>query len=56
LNAAYKAYVKPVLQYGFEALIIATPVLIKLEEMQNQAMRLLTGAVRSTPLASVQVI
>jgi hypothetical protein len=57
LNAAYKARVKPVLQYGFEALIITTPVILnKLEVMQNQALRLITVAVRSTPLASIQVL
>jgi hypothetical protein len=57
LNAAYKAYVKPVLQYSFRALIIeASVVLNKLEMMQNQALRLVTGTIRSTPLASVQVL
>jgi hypothetical protein len=57
LNAAYKAYVKPALQYSYEALITATPdVLNKLEVMQNQALRLIIGVVRSTPLASVQVL
>jgi hypothetical protein len=57
LNATYKAYIKPALKYGCEALITATPAILnKLEVIQNQALRLITGAVRSTPLASMQVL
>jgi hypothetical protein len=57
LNATYEAYIKPALQYGCEALITATPAnLNKLEVIQNQALRLITGAVKSTPLASMQVL
>jgi ribonuclease HI len=48
---------KPTLQYGCEALLNATPGnLNKLEVIQNQALRLITGAVKSTPLASMQVL
>jgi hypothetical protein len=40
LNATYKAYIKPALQYGCEALITATPAILnKLEVIQNQALR-----------------
>jgi hypothetical protein len=48
---------KPVLQYGCEALLTATPAILnKLEVMQNQVLRLMTGAVNSTALASMQVV
>jgi hypothetical protein len=44
---------KLVLQYGFEALITVAPAILnKLEVRQNQAVRLKTGAVRSTPSPS----
>jgi hypothetical protein len=57
LNATYKAYIKPALQYGCEALIIATPAILnKLEVIQNQGLRLITEAVKSTSLASMQVL
>jgi hypothetical protein len=48
---------RPALQYGCEALITATPAILnKLEVIiQNQALRLI-GAVKSTPLASMQVL
>jgi hypothetical protein len=47
----------PTLQYGCEALITATPAILnKLEVIQNQALRLITGAVKPTPLASMQVL
>jgi hypothetical protein len=49
LNAVYEAYMKLVLQYGCEALITVAPTILnKLEVRQNQAVRLKTGAVRST--------
>jgi hypothetical protein len=57
LNATCKACIKPVLQYGCEALITATlTILNKLEVIQNQALRLTIGAVRSSPLAHIQVL
>jgi hypothetical protein len=50
-------HIKPALQYGCEALITATPAMLnKLEVVQNQALRLITGAVKSTSLASMQVL
>jgi hypothetical protein len=55
LNATYKAYIKDSLQYGCEAMITATPsILNKLEMIKNQALSLLTEAVKATPLASIQ--
>jgi hypothetical protein len=57
LNATYRAYIKPALQYDCEVLINATlAILNKLEVIQNQALRLITGAVKSTPLAFMQVL
>jgi hypothetical protein len=57
LNATYKAYIKPALHYGCEALITATPAILnKLEVIQNQTLRLITGAVKSIPLAFMQVL
>jgi hypothetical protein len=57
LNATCKAYIKPALQYGCEAVITATSAILdKLEMIQNQALRLITGALKSTPLASMQVL
>jgi hypothetical protein len=54
LNATYKTYIKSALRYGCEALITATPAILnKLEVIQNQALRLITGAMKSTPLASM---
>jgi hypothetical protein len=39
------------------ALIIATPAILnKLEVIRNRALRLITGAVKSTPLAAMQVL
>jgi hypothetical protein len=56
LNATYKTYIKTILQYGCEALITATPnILHILKVIQNQALRL-TGAVKSTRLASTQAL
>jgi hypothetical protein len=57
MNVTYEAYIKPVLQHGCETLITATPTILnKLEVIQNQALRLITGAVKSTPLASIQAL
>jgi hypothetical protein len=50
-------HIKPALHYGCEVFITATPAILnKLEVIQNQAMRLITGAVKSAPLASMQVL
>jgi hypothetical protein len=57
LNATYKAYIKSIQQYGCEVLITATPTTLnKLEVIQNQPLRFITGAVKSTPLPSFQVL
>ena len=52
-NATYKPYIQPILQYGREAKIITTPATFnKLEIIQNQFLKLITGAVTSTPLTT----
>jgi hypothetical protein len=57
MNATYKEYIKPAQQCGCEALITATPAILnKLAVIQNQALRLITGSVKSTSLASMQVL
>ena len=56
LNSTYKSYIKPVLLYGSENLITAnTRTIQKLETVQNHAMRLITGAVKSTPITAMQM-
>jgi hypothetical protein len=48
---------KLVLQYGCEALVTAGPTILnKLEMIKNQAVRLITGAVISTTLTSMQAL
>ena len=57
LNTTYKAYIKPVLHYGCEALVTSNESNVnKLEKVQNQAMRLITGAVKSTPVTAMQIL
>jgi len=56
-NATYKAHIQPILHYGGEAKIIATPATFnKLEVIKNQVLRLVTGAVTSTPLTTMPVL
>ena len=57
LNTTYKVYIKPVLLYGGENLITANRKIInKLETAQNQAMRIITGAVKTTPITAMQIL
>jgi hypothetical protein len=56
-NVTYKPYIQPILQYGNEAKIITIPATFnKLEVIQNQVLRLIAGAVTSTPLTTMQVL
>lgn len=56
LNTTYKTYVKPVMKYGGEALVTAKKsVLDKLETAQNNAFRLISGAVKTTPTLALQL-
>ena len=55
LNTTYKTHIKPILQYGSETTITANKSnLDKLEKVQNQALRIITGAVSSTPISLLQ--
>ena len=57
LHATYKAYIKYILQYDCNTLITTTPATLnKLDVIQIQALRLVTGAIKSTPLASMQAL
>lgn len=57
LITTYKMYIKPVFTYCNEVLVSASDSVIdKLEKTQNQAMRLITGAVKSTPIAAMQLL
>ena len=51
LNTTYKMYIKPVMTYCCGLLITASHQNTnKLERVQNHALRLITGAVKSTPI------
>ena len=54
LNSTYKTYVKPVMKYCCGALITAPQQkIMKLEHLHNQAMRMITGTVKPTPITSL---
>ncbi|GIX71339.1 uncharacterized protein CEXT_185921 [Caerostris extrusa] len=51
LNTTYKTFVLPVITYCCEPLISASkPVRKSLETFHNQALRLITGAVETSPI------
>ena len=51
LNLMYQKYILPLITYNCEALVTAQPHTLKvLEHTQNQALRLITGAVKTTPI------
>lgn len=57
LNNTFKTYIRPILTYGSEALVTAAARNInKLEVVQNQALRIITGGVKSTPLVSMRIL
>ncbi|KAG8178338.1 hypothetical protein JTE90_029292 [Oedothorax gibbosus] len=57
INNTYKAFILPLLTYCCEPLISASSqALDKLDVLQNQAMRLITGAVKSTPIDSMLLL
>lgn len=56
MNTTYKTYIKPIMKYGSEVMATAKPsVIYKLETAQNNALRLISGAVRTTPTLALQV-
>lgn len=55
LITTYKSYVRPILEYGGEATITASNTTQeKLNVVQNNALRVITGGVKSTPIASME--
>jgi acyl-homoserine lactone acylase PvdQ len=56
MNTTYKTYIKPVMKYGSEVLITASSSTLKaLETTQNNALRLMTGGVKTTPILALQL-
>ncbi|GFO17683.1 reverse transcriptase-like protein [Plakobranchus ocellatus] len=56
LRTIYVSYVRPVLEYANPVLNLAsTKSLENLERVQNAALRLITGGMRSTPIAILQL-
>ena len=51
LNLTYQKHILPVITYRCESLVTAQPHTLQvLEHVQNQALRLITGAVKTTPI------
>ena len=57
LNTTYKMFIKPVLKYCYNSLITSPDHNIKkIDKVQNQAMRLITGAVKTTPIDAMLLL
>jgi hypothetical protein len=53
----YKVYIIPVLMYGSELMICASDSTNKqIELVQNKALRIITGAVKTTPITAMEII
>ena len=56
MNTTYKTYVKPVMKYGSEVLVTASDSTLKaLERAQNNALRQITGGVKTTAILALQL-
>lgn len=56
LSTAYKNYVRPSMEYGSEVFDTASKqALEKLDRAQNAALRLITGAAKSTPITAMEL-
>jgi hypothetical protein len=56
LTTTYKTYIRPVLEYGNSVLLTAPKNhLAKLDRVQNQALRIATGAAKSTPAVAMEM-
>ncbi|XP_071037680.1 uncharacterized protein [Parasteatoda tepidariorum] len=56
LKTTSNTYVKPIIKYGSEALISAARSSFdKLEKAQNKALRVIVGAVKTTPVTAMQL-
>ncbi|GFV37248.1 uncharacterized protein LOC103524116 [Trichonephila clavipes] len=57
LNTTYKTYIQPVLNYCNEVLISASENVRKLHDtFHNQALRMITGGVKTTPVLAMQLL
>ncbi|GFX42504.1 uncharacterized protein LOC103524116 [Trichonephila clavipes] len=57
LNTTYKTYIQPVLNYCNEVLISASENVKKLlDTFHNQALRMITGGVKTTPVLAMQLL
>ena len=55
LKTTYKAYIRPMLEYGSEVTVTASAsVQNKLDLAQNTALRVITGAAKSTPIEAME--
>ncbi|GFW40121.1 hypothetical protein TNCV_5118041 [Trichonephila clavipes] len=56
LTSTFTSFIRPVIDYGSELLVKASnSSLLKLDIVQNKALRFITGAATSTPIASMQL-
>ncbi|GFY57738.1 putative RNA-directed DNA polymerase from transposon BS [Trichonephila inaurata madagascariensis] len=56
LTSTFTSYIRPVIDYGSELLVTASDsALLKLDSVQNKALRFITGAATSTPIASMEL-
>ncbi|GFQ66482.1 putative RNA-directed DNA polymerase from transposon BS [Trichonephila clavata] len=56
LCTTYKSYIRPAIQYGSELLVTASEaVQNKIETVQNNALRIITGGAFSTPIQTMQI-
>lgn len=56
LSTTYKTYVRPTMEYASELICLSSSTpLNRLEVVQNNALRTITGAAKSTPIAAMQL-
>ena len=56
INTTYKTYIKPLMKYGSAVLVTASnSTLQALETTQNNALRLITRGVKTTPILALQL-
>jgi hypothetical protein len=57
LNFTYQKYILPAITYSCESLVTAQPHTLKVpQHAQNEALRLITGAVKTTPIDAMTFI
>ncbi|GFY63934.1 uncharacterized protein LOC103524116 [Trichonephila inaurata madagascariensis] len=56
LNSTFTSFIGPVIDYGSELLVTASDsALLKMDIVQNKALRFITGVATSTPIASMEL-